>query len=278
MNVARPFLIATILILQGACSNPPYPRGDVDSLFQQGRLPSAGSVEADEPQARVHFVRVGGQGSASILFVHGTPGDWKAFAPYLDRDELRALGTLISVDRPGFGASTAFSDLPDFSRQVEMISQLLGTESSPTLVVGHSYGGAIAARMALDYPERVRGALLIAPSIAAPLESPRWYNKLADLKIVQCLLPDELILSNRELMPLQAELATLENRWSALRRPVWVLQGMQDKLVDPRTSDYAERRLPEDWRRVIRMKDAGHFVLWNRPELVSELIREMWAL
>src|SRR3546814_16092495 len=58
-------------------------------------------------------------------------------------------------------------------------SPLLLGNGAPAIVVGHSLGGPIAAKLAMDYPDRVRGLLLLAPSVAPALEAPRWYQRLA---------------------------------------------------------------------------------------------------
>src|SRR3546814_18455192 len=72
-------------------------------------------------------------------------------------------------------------------------SPLLLGNGAPAIVVGHSLGGPIAAKLAMDYPDRVRGLLLLAPSVAPALEAPRWYQRLATWRVVQWLLPRTLI-------------------------------------------------------------------------------------
>src|SRR3546814_2121380 len=107
----------------------------------------------------------------------------------------------------------------------------------------------------MDYPDRVRGLLLLAPSVAPALEAPRWYQRLATWRVVQWLLPRTLIDANRELMPLQAQLRELEPGWAKLRMPVYVIQGEDDALVDPRTADYLERVLAHTPHRIWRYPD-----------------------
>ena len=52
----------------------------------------------------------------------------------------------------------------------------LGT--GPAIFVVHSWAGALGARMALDYPQRVAGLVLLAP-VAYPWRGGvGWYNKL----------------------------------------------------------------------------------------------------
>src|SRR3546814_9372798 len=72
------------------------------------------------------------------------------------------------------------------------------------------YSTRFRAQLAIDYPDRVRGLLLLAPSVAPALEAPRWYQRLATWRVGQWLLPRTLIDANRELMPLQAQLREIE--------------------------------------------------------------------
>src|SRR3546814_18536533 len=44
-------------------------------------------------------------GSPRILFIHGSPGEWHAFASYLNRPELQVCGPVLAPDRPGYGGS-----------------------------------------------------------------------------------------------------------------------------------------------------------------------------
>lgn len=74
---------------------------------------------------------------------------------------------------------------------------------------------------------------------------------------------------------MQGELQRLDREWPRLRRPLVVVQGMKDELVDPATADYAELRIPADWLRTVRVPDQGHFVLWNQPETVVDAINSL---
>jgi pimeloyl-ACP methyl ester carboxylesterase len=54
----------------------------------------------------------------------------------------------------------------------------------PAIVVVHSWSGALGARMALDYPERVAGLVMLAP-VAYPWRGGvAWYNRLAATPVV----------------------------------------------------------------------------------------------
>ena len=97
-----------------------------------------------------------GRGPA-VLFVHGTGSandSWRGLAPLLARHF-----TVIAPDLPGHGFTSApapdLATLPGMAGALSSLLRTLGV--SPELVVGHSAGAAIAARMCLDADIRPRG-------------------------------------------------------------------------------------------------------------------------
>ena len=50
---------------------------------------------------RLHYAQTGSDTLPTLLFVHGTPGSWDAFAAYLRNKELMQHYRLISIDRRG---------------------------------------------------------------------------------------------------------------------------------------------------------------------------------
>jgi len=252
-------------------ANPPYPRGSVETLFPALPRPAEMTYKIDD--RTIHYWEMPG-GPARIVFVHGTPGEWKAWAKYLANPELQKRATMIAVDRPGFGASDPGRVEPDLAKQARLLEPLLKSpDGAPTVVVGHSLGGPIGAQLAMDYPAEVRGEVLVAPSIDPNTEQPRWYNEAMTLWLVKLIAPNEFAWSNREILPLVGELKKQAARWKDLRMPITVVQGAKDELVDPRTAAYADNVLPKPNGKVVVVPDQGHFVLWNRPDLVvNEII------
>ena len=119
-------------------------------------------------EGRLHFVVAGRAlpAPARVLFVHGSPGTWDAWRGFLMDRELRAAARLIAVDRVGFGGSERGRAEPSLERQAVALAAVLESEPGPpAIVVGHSLGGPIAVRLAIDRPELVAGLLLSAPSI-----------------------------------------------------------------------------------------------------------------
>lgn len=262
-----------------ACGNPPYPRGSVDQLFAgstaptisqqvvQGHVISTARVQAN---AKANAV----SGSTMLLFIHGSPGDWKAWSYYLKTPELAGFENRVAVDRPGFGASDGGRVVTDLRQQAALLSALIPV-GQKAIVVGHSLGGPLAAWMAIDAPDKVCGAISIAGSLSSRFEEPRWYNLLADAALLRWAVPNEMTWSNQEMMPLSGELRLLENAWLQLRTPLLVIQGGKDSLVNPMTADDVERRAPSSWLKVMRLPGETHFVLWEKPQIIVDAIKDM---
>jgi pimeloyl-ACP methyl ester carboxylesterase len=266
----------TVLLsaLLNACSNPPYTRGTLETLYPQPPRPALHDITVGD--RNIHYAQMdAADAGPRIVFIHGSPGDWQAYAQYLSRPELQKYGPLIAVDRPGYGGSGEGRMVASLAEQARLLAPLLDDPHGPVIVVGHSLGGPIAAKLAMDYPDKVRGVLMIAGSVDPPLEYPRWYNHLARWRLVQWIIPQELTDSNHEIYGLQAELKSIEPGWATLRAPVTVVQGTQDDLVDPRTADYVDQQLAGKPHTIIRVPDIGHFVIWKRMDIVTKALTDL---
>jgi pimeloyl-ACP methyl ester carboxylesterase len=97
---------------------------------------------------------------------------------------------VILIDRPGHGWSTR-AQLSDSTPAIQgqMIDEALEKLGiGKAIFVVHSWAGALGARMALDYPERVGGLVMLAP-VAYPWRGGvGWYNKVVTTPVIGPLL------------------------------------------------------------------------------------------
>lgn len=265
-------LFLTALLELAACTNPPIPRGSMEELFPGPDRPQVSRIQA--LGRSLQLVQMPGPGHTPIVFIHGSPGSWQAWARFLSAPELSGFGPRIAVDRPGFGGSDAGDLMLDLRAQAAVLAAAI-PEGAPAILVGHSLGGPLIAWMAIDHPDKVCGGVMVAGSVAPELEAPRWYNHLADTWMARWFVSQNMLRSNREMMVLQQQLALLDAHWSALRRPLIAIQGEKDPLVDPRSADYLEARAPKQWMRIVRAKGMDHFLMWTQPALVMQEIRSL---
>lgn len=94
-----------------------------------------------------------------VLLVHGQPGagaDWAALKGLLVDDH-----RVLAPDRPGWGSNTreAVGLVANADAMAAMLTY--AAIDVPVTVVGHSFGGAVALELALNYPERVDALVLL---------------------------------------------------------------------------------------------------------------------
>lgn len=112
--------------------------------------------------ARVHYQEFGESTAPLIILIHGYTASvyvWKTTAPLLAAAGFR----VIAIDLLGFGYSEKPSGFDyTIESQARMISRFMDRLSiGRAIVVGSSYGGAVAATIALDYPGRVEKLVLV---------------------------------------------------------------------------------------------------------------------
>lgn len=110
---------------------------------------------------RVPYVEQGNDDGIPVIFLHGTSDSWRSFEPLLPLlppsihafvPTQRGHG---DADRPTSGYAPA-----DFATDVAAFMDAVGLDAA--VIAGHSMGGSIALRFAIDHPERTLGLVLMA--------------------------------------------------------------------------------------------------------------------
>ena len=223
----------------------------------------------------IHYVECGNDSLPAVIFVHGSPGSWDAFIEYMKDDTLLQQVRLIAPDRPGFGYSDFGTSEPSLEMQAEVLKPLLLKEKRKVILAGHSYGGPVIARLAIDFPENIKGLLFIAGSIDPAHEKLTWYQKLLYNVPLKWILPAAFRVSGEEILPLKTELTEMLPGWGKITAPVIVLQGDKDVLVPKENADFAEEKLVNAPKEIIRIKDENHFIPWTQPKLVREAVLKL---
>jgi pimeloyl-ACP methyl ester carboxylesterase len=266
-------LLAAGVVLKGCMSFGPRPE-QIAAAFHGHAAPSPVDWRFEGKPMRA--MEVGDPRLPLVVFVHGTPGDWTAFLSYLADPELTRVAHMISVDRLGFGGSEAGGIETSLARQAAALAPLLERDGAGrgAVLIGHSLGAPIIARMAMDHPARVAGLIIVAGSCDPALERRTWYQRAGMSPWVRWLLPRELDRANVEMVPLKDELEAMVPRWAEIRVPVTVIQGGRDSLVPPANADFLARVLSNAPVRMVRPPEATHFLVWEQPGLVRDAILE----
>jgi pimeloyl-ACP methyl ester carboxylesterase len=141
--------------------------------------------------AKLHIVDIGPRNAAGppVVMIHGASSNLETMRQPLG-DMLGRGHRVILIDRPGHGWSTrAREDDSTPGIQARMIDEALEKLGvGPAIFVVHSWAGALGALMALDYPNRVAGLVMLAP-VAYPWPGGvGWYNKLVTTPVIGPLL------------------------------------------------------------------------------------------
>lgn len=216
----------------------------------------------------IHYVTIGDTSKPTFVFVHGSPGTWDNFLGFLSDEDLLEKYHLIAVDRPGFGKSGYGIPERSLEKQSSDILEVLRQEQTSATLVGHSYGGPVIVRMAIDAPELVEGLIIVAGSVDPELEKTKWYQIPVHYKILSWVLPGFLYSTNEEILALKKELEEMMPFWESITQPVSVIQGGKDNLVPEGNAYFVEKMLPNNAPNMIIIPEMNHFVPWTYPNLI----------
>lgn len=269
--------IAAMPVVLHSCMTFRMSEKEVDDFFAERNIP--GTQHSYKVGFReMHYVSAGDASKPLILFVHGSPGSLSAFINFLADTALLGHALLISTDRPGFGYSNFGNGEASLLKQSEALKPILEKykDNRPIILVGHSLGGPLIARMSIEYPELVDGLIIVAGSIDPALEpNETWFRAPLASPFLSWLLPRSLRASNEEIYHLKPELEKMLPYWSNIKCPVTVIQGQKDSLVPPENADFAKRMLVNAPVEFIFKADMDHFVPWSNPELIRRAILTM---
>ena len=102
-----------------------------------------------------------GQGESEVLLLHctmGSLGAWRGLVECLSDKYF-----FTAFDMPGHGKSESWIDQDDFHTLTTEIAKTF--LDKPMDLVGHSFGGSVALRLAMEVPEKVNSLVLIEPVI-----------------------------------------------------------------------------------------------------------------
>ncbi len=293
--------------LLGVVSGPDVPEAEVDRFVDDflASFKPAEKGSGDEPTAeiveaggrRLRHLRIGPDEGEAIVLLHGFGADMTTWM--FNQAALAEDRPVYALDLPGHGGSE--KDLDDGSvaalaAVVRDYMDAVGLGSAH--LVGHSLGGAIAAAVALDAPDRVTALTLIAPAGLGPeiagafIEGFIGESRARKLRpIIEMLVADpadvtadmvEEVLKFKRLDGAVAALRavadanfaggvqqlSLRDRLGELRVPTRVVWGEADRILP---ASHAEG-LPASIA-VAAIPGAGHIVHMEKAAEVNSLIK-----
>lgn len=226
-----------------------------------------------------------------LILLHGAGGSMLHWPPSIRRP---TASNTIALDLPGHGRSSGEgrSSVEDYVRCLHAF--LEETELEVCYLAGHSMGGAIALRLALTEPEKVRGLVLM--STGAKLKVlPAVLNSFASeetkprgIKLLNSMAYGPRARKNPKLTEAGIRLLsrnsaqTLKNDFTAcdghntmeelpqIRCPALVLCGREDKMTPVAYSNYLVEHLPR--AEIEIFEQAGHMLMLEAEEPVAAKI------
>ncbi len=224
----------------------------------------------------IHFLKIGNRPSLPlVVFIHGSPGALNVYESYFSDPTLVEKMDVIAVDRPGFGYSDFGKSESLLQMQAALIAAILKDfPNQKKVLVGHSMGGPVIAKLTMEFPELVDGLVMIAPSISPDDEPSNTWRKTLDFPLIRWFTPPALRVCNQEIIPLKVELEMMMSSWKNIMVPFTIVQGAEDKLVPPENAFFAKTMLDKNPNVKVNMIDGGdHFILWSEiPLIKSEII------
>ena len=192
-----------------------------------------------------------------IVVVTGAPSWAEYWAPVLaalpmDRE-------MIVVDRPGFAGSEPGHSVLDIRVQARALAPLLDTPADQRIIlVGQSYGGAIASLMAQANPRRVAAVVLLSSYLGAP--GPTAQRLLALGERLGGFIPRDLRNAVEEVRGQPAQLGYVRAALAGLRVPVHVIHGEADDFAPIEAARAFTRLSGARSVRFSAVPGAGHFI------------------
>jgi pimeloyl-ACP methyl ester carboxylesterase len=157
------------------------------------RWPAEGRL-VDTAAGPIQVVEAGDPAGRAVLLIHGSSANSREPRSALEAPLVAAGFRVLAMDRPGFGGSPPFADralltegrLAAHARSAAALIEALELERP--IVVGHSYGGAVALRLALDRPGLAGGYVLLAPATHGDVGPVAWYNHAGATPVLGWLL------------------------------------------------------------------------------------------
>lgn len=225
----------------------------------------------------LHYTYVVSDSSKPLaVFVHGSPGSSSSFIHFAKDTVVLSKYNVLLLDRPGFGYSTFGDGEPSILLQANILHEVIKQFSeNDRVLIGHSLGGPIIAKMAMNQPNYYNKLLIVAGSVSPELEPEEIWRKPLNFPLIRWILPRSFNVSNQEIIRTKENLESMEDEWSKISGTIQIIQGGEDNLVPPGNADYARRMLVNAKDVTLhKLPDANHFIPFTQPEVVRDVLME----
>ena len=231
-----------------------------------------------------------------LVFLHGPGAGACADAFYYQRQHFP---NCVAPDLPGHLEGTR---CPDVARYTEWVRGWLWAQglNQDLVLVGYTLGASIALQYGLDYPDEVKGLVLMTvaarPKVRAPgaydmrlraVKDPQVYEEWVAfqrhaMKFVEPGLREKLLERHRQVGPLSQyhDLMTIDafdvrDRIATLKPKLLLLRGLDDPGNPPEYEKEMHEAVPGS--NYVKLSGVGHFPVTEDPQKVNALIEKFVA-
>jgi pimeloyl-ACP methyl ester carboxylesterase len=262
------------------------------------KLPAAKSVALVDRGVTLQYVEHGDPSGMPLILLHGVTDSWRSFEPLLPH--LPPSFRVFAITQRGHGDSSRPSDgyrYVDFAEDLRAFMDVLHIPAA--VVVGHSMGGLIAERFAIDHPERTLRLIIIGSfktivgndgvrelwsSTISKLENPVSAAFVRDFQqstLARPVPPDffEAVVNESLKVPARVWRDTFteflrQDHSSALGRvtaPALILWGDRDAFSGRAEQDALVASIPG--ARFVAYPGAGHAIHWEDPKQIADTLK-----
>ncbi|PZQ58674.1 MAG: hypothetical protein DI570_17445 [Phenylobacterium zucineum] len=205
-----------------------------------------------------------------IVVITGAPSWAEYWAETLA--ELPQDREMIVVDRPGYAASEPLHPVTDIRVQAEALAPVLrAARGQKVLLVGQSYGAAIASIMADQNPGKVHGLVLLSGFFGEAGPTARWLLDLGGRTLK--MIPRDLRNAVVEVTGQKPQLRHARRALARVNLPIHMIHGDKDDFAPLEVAEkLAEETVTRRPIRVVRTEGANHFLNDGPAEILLEAI------
>jgi pimeloyl-ACP methyl ester carboxylesterase len=250
---------------------------------------------------RVRALRAG-RGDTTVVLIHGFGEHlltWRGVV-----DPLATQYRVIALDLPGFGGSDKPAGPYTLDTTAWRVGDFLARYAKPpTVLVGHSMGGAIAAEVAIRFPDLVQALVLIAPAglrvglgpitegmtpgrasaigawemaraFITPLHDPGWLREPIGMADYDPSTDPAFRVSTAKVLQ-EFDFTGIGERFRDIRQPTLVVWGRQDPVVPYDVAQPLANMIR--CHQLVTLERTLHRPQAERPDTVVTLLRRFLA-
>ncbi|MFH0739693.1 MAG: alpha/beta hydrolase [bacterium] len=198
----------------------------------------------------------------SLIILHGWQSSkekWQRVKELLETQSLK----VVVPDLPGFKPENQLSKPWNLDNYVEWLNSILKNTddfSGQVFLLGHSFGGRVAIKFAVKYPEKLKGLILVS---AAGIKKEKTFRDKALLKIIKLA----------KKLGVQEGASQTRGLWQIIRKIFYryVLRQTDYFKANPMQKEIMKSALEEDLKPLLNDIATTTLIIWGKKDRMTLL-------